>query len=319
MVLAAGLGSRLRPLTNTLPKPLLPIANRPILEYTFALLARAGLGVEDVVVNAHHLPERLEDGLRSLDTRSLRVHLSREPRILGTAGGPKKARPLLESGTFLLVNGDFLIDIDLRDVVAFHRRSDARATMVLREDEEGGVFVDREGRIRKVLGSQEETPPDWTRADFTGIHVLEPEVLKLIPRNTPYEINLQVYPEMLRRGWTVAGLLHRGYWREAGDPARYLAANREVISGRAGGIAPPPGAGRLNPEETGWTSPLLVGEGAVIEAGARLGPGVVVGPEVHIGRGATVENAVLLEGTDIPAGARVENEIRSPDSVLSAL
>ena len=98
-----------------------------------------------------------------------------------------------------------------------------------------------------------------------------------------------------------------------------LAANREVVSGRAGGIAPPPGAGRLNPEETGWTSPLLVGEGAVIEAVVRLGPGVVVGPEVHIGRGATVENAVLLEGTDIPAGGRVENEIRSPDSVLSAL
>ena len=247
MVLAAGLGTRLRPLTHTLPKPLLPVANRPILEYTFSLLARAGLGVEDVVVNTHHLSERLEDGLRSLDTHSLRVHLSREPKILGTAGGPKKARSLLEGETFLLVNGDFLIDIDLREAVDFHRRSGAQATMVLREDKTGGIFVDRRGAIRRFLEDPEDASPEWTRTDFTGVHVLEPEVLKLIPRNTPCEINLQVYPEMLRRGWTVAGLLHRGYWREAGDPARYLAANREVISGRAGGITPLPGGGKAQP------------------------------------------------------------------------
>ena len=319
MVLAAGLGTRLRPLTNNLPKPLLPVANRPILEYTFSLLSRARLGIEDVIVNTHHLPERLEDGLRSLDTGGLRVHLSREARILGTAGGPKKARSFLEDGTFLLVNGDFLIDIDLRKVVDLHRRSGARATMVLREDSGGGIFVDRQGAIRRFLEGPEGAPAEWTRADFTGIHVLEPEVLSLVPRNTPFEINLQVYPEMLRRGWGVAGLLHRGYWREAGDPARYLAANLEVISGRSGGIAPPPGAGRLNPRGEGCAPPLLVGEGAVIEAGARLGPGVVVGPEARIGRGATVKNAVLLEGTDIPAGARVESEIRSPASVLPAL
>jgi len=290
-----------------------------MLEYTLALLSRAGLGIEDVIVNTHHLPERLEDGLRSLDTGGLRVHLSREAKILGTAGGPKKARSFLEGGTFLLVNGDFLIDIDLREVVDFHRGSGARATMVLREDSGGGIFVDRQGTIRRFLEDPKGAPPEWTRTDFTGIHVLEPEMLKLVPRNTPCEINLEVYPEMLRRGWKVAGLLHRGYWREAGDPVRYLAANLEVISGRSGGIVPPPVAGRLNPGGADCTSPLLVGEGVVIEAGARLGPGVVVGPEVRIGRGATVENAVLLEGTDIPAGARVENEIRSPESVLSAV
>jgi len=318
MVLAAGLGTRLRPLTNTLPKPLLPVANRPILEYTFTLLSRAGLGIDDVIVNAHHLPERLEEGLRRLDTAGLRVHLSREPKILGTAGGLKKVRAFLEDGTFLLINGDFLIDIDLGAVVDFHRRSGAQATMVLREDEAGGIYVDREGLIRKFLEPLKTAPPGWRRTDFTGIHVLEPEVLKLIPRNTRWEINLQLYPEMLRRGWTVAGFLHRGYWREAGDPAGFLAANREIISGDAGKIVLPPGAGRIDPEGECCSPPLLIGEGAVIDPGAKLGPGVVVGPEARVGRDAVVENSVILEGTDIPEGARVKDEIRSPDAVISA-
>ena len=132
MVLAAGLGTRLRPLTDTIPKPLLPEANRPMLEYTFLLLARSGLGIEEVIVNAHHLHERLEEGLRNIETTGMRVHVSREPKILGTAGGPKKARAFLEGGTFLLLNGDFLIDIDLAEVLDLHRRRAARATMGLR-------------------------------------------------------------------------------------------------------------------------------------------------------------------------------------------
>lgn len=316
MVLAAGLGTRLRPLTNTVPKPLLPVANRPILEYTFSLLAGAGIG--EVILNTHHLADRLEEGLRLLDTAGVRVHLSREPKILGTAGGPKKARSFFGEGTFLLVNGDFLIDIDLQEVVDFHRRSGARATMVLRGDERGGIFVDSEGLIRQFLEQREAALPEWTRTDFTGIHLLEPEVLKLIPRNTPWEINLQVYPEMLRRGWTVSGFLHTGYWREAGNPAGYLAANLDVISGKAGKISPLPGSGSLNPGGEGCSSPLLIGEGAVIEPEAALGPGVVIGPQARIGRGAAVRNSVILEGTDVPDGALVENEIRAPDGVLTA-
>jgi len=316
MVLAAGLGTRLRPLTNTVPKPLLPVANRPILEYTFSLLSGAGIG--EVILNTHHLSDRLEEGLRLLDTSGVRVHLSREPKILGTAGGPKKARSFLGEETFLLVNGDFLIDIDLQEVVNFHRSSGARATMVLRRDERGGIFVDGKGLIRQFLEPREAALPGWARTDFTGIHLLEPEVLKLIPRNTPWEINRQVYPAMLRQGWAVSGFIHNGYWREAGDPARYLAANLDVISGKAGKISPLPRSGSLNPGGEGCSSPLLIGEGAVVEPEAALGPGAVIGPQARIGRGATVRNSVILEGTDVPDGALVENEIRAPDGTLTA-
>ena len=198
MILAAGLGTRLRPFTTATPKPLLPVANRPLLEYTFALLAGAGIG--EVILNAHHLADELEDGLRRLDSSGVRVSLSRERKILGTAGGPKKAAPFLENGTFLLLNGDFLVDIDLQEVVNFHRRQGAAATMVLREETGGAIHVDSAGRIRQFLRPERQASPEWTAAGFTGIHVLEPEVLKLIHGNTPWEINRQVYPEMFRRG-----------------------------------------------------------------------------------------------------------------------
>jgi NDP-sugar pyrophosphorylase family protein len=311
MVLAAGLGTRLRPFTDTLPKPLLPVANRPILEYTFALLA--GSGVSEVIVNTHHLADTLEEGLRRIDTSGLKVALSRERKILGTAGGPKRAAPFLEGGAFLLLNGDFLVDIDLREVVAFHREKGAKATMALREDPSGGIYLDGGGRIRQFLDPGSAPDPGWTRCGFTGIHVLEPEVLKLIPRNTPYEINKEVYPAMFGKGWPVCGFLHAGYWREAGDPGGFLAANIEVAAGRAGGIALRPGSGATELQGEGLTSPLLVGAGALIEGGAIIGPEVVVGPEARIGRGARVRRSVILEGGDVPDGTKIEGVILSPE------
>jgi mannose-1-phosphate guanylyltransferase len=317
MVLAAGLGTRLRPFTGTLPKPLLPIANRPLLEYTFSLLARAEIA--EVMVNTHHLAEVMEEGLRRLDSAGLRLHTSREKKILGTAGGPKKAAPFLEGGTFLLVNGDFLIDIDLREAVAFHRRSGARATMVLREEAGGAICTDGEGRIRQFLEPQKDPEPSWTRCGFTGIHILEPDLLKLIPANTPWEINRQVYPEMIERGWPVFGYLHRGYWREAGDPRGYLAANLELLTGRAGAISLRPGSGSLDPPGGAVVAPALVGEGVILEEGARIGPRVIVGPGARIGRGARISGSVVLEGTDVPEGAVVADEIRSPEGTLETL
>lgn len=316
MILAAGFGTRLRPLTLALPKPLLPVANRPLLEYTFSLLAAAGLS--EVIVNGHHLADRLEEGLRGIDHAGLTVHFSRERKILGTAGGPKKASAFLQDETFLLVNGDFLIDIDLREVLDFHRRQRAAATMVLLEEAGGKIYVDSGGRIRQFLEPERRPAPQWRRTGFTGIHVLEPEVLNLIPANTPWEINLQVYPEMLRRGWSVSGFIHRGYWREAGDPAGYLAANMEVISGRAGRIALRSGSGKTDPPGANCTPPLLVGEGARIGAGARLGPGLVIGPEASIGSGAEIRQAVILEGTAVKGGEVISGGILFPEGRIDA-
>lgn len=312
MILAAGLGTRLRPLTLGVPKPLVPVANRPLLEYTFALIAAAG--IDEVIVNIHHLPERMQDGLRRLDASGLGVHFSVERRILGTAGGVKKAGAFLCGGTFFLLNGDFLIDIDLGRVLDFHREQQAVATMVLMPDASAGVIsVDPEGRIHRILTPATQEPVDWIRTGFTGIHILEPEVLKLIPANTPWEINRQVYPELLARGRRVCGFLHHGYWCEAGNPAGYLAANLDVVAGRSGTLRARPGAGSEGLAGAACTPPVLAGHDVQVGRDARLGPEVVLGPEVRIGDGARISRSVILEGTEIPAGAVIAGEVWFPE------
>ena len=318
MVLAAGLGTRLRPLTNAIPKPLVPIANRPLLEYTFALLA--GAGVREAIVNTHHLPDIFEAGLRDLDASGLDLHVSRERRILGTAGGLKKAESFLGAGTFLLLNGDFLVDIDLRQVLDFHQKQGAAATMVLMPDDDAGVLgVDPDGVIRRFIEPRPAgEPAERLSCGFTGIHVLEPEVFPLIPANKPWEINRQVYPELIARGRRVCGFVHRGYWREAGSPAGYLAANREVAGGRAGALAPRPGAGASTLAGAACSAPVLAGHGVRVGADVEVGPETVIGPEVRIGDGARLRRSVILEGTDVPAGADLDGVALFPGGRFAA-
>ncbi len=318
MVLAAGLGTRLRPLTNTIPKPLVPVANRPLLEYTFALLADAG--IREAIVNTHHLAEVLEQGLRDLDASGLALHVSRERQILGTAGGLKRAENFLNAGTFLLLNGDFLVDIDLRRVLDFHRQQGAAATMVLVPDDNSGVLgVDPDGGIRRFIQPrQDDEPADRLSCGFTGIHVLEPEVFRLIPANRPWEINRQVYPDLLARGRRLCGFVHRGYWREAGSPAGYLAANREVVGGRAGAIVPRAGAGAAAPAGASCHTPILVGRGVQVGPDVEIGPETVIGPEARIGAGARIRRSVILEGTDVPAGADLDGEVHFPGGRLAS-
>lgn len=318
MVLAAGLGTRLRPLTNVIPKPLVPIANRPLLEYTFALLA--GAGVREAIVNTHHLPEVLEAGLRDLDASGLTLHISRERRILGTAGGLKKAESFLGDGTFLMLNGDFLVDLDLRQVLEFHRQQGAAATMVLFPDEASGALgVGPDGVIRRFIEPRPPgEPADRLSCGFTGVHVFEPEVFPLIPANKPWEINRQVYPELLARGRRVCGFVHRGYWREAGSPPGYLAANREVVGGRAGALVPRPGAGTRSLAGASCSAPVLAGPGVRLGRDVEIGPETVIGPEVRIGDGARIRRSVILEGTDVPAGAEIDGTTLFPGGGFAA-
>jgi len=318
MVLAAGLGTRLRPLTNVIPKPLVPIANKPLLEYTFALLAAAG--VREAIVNTHHLQDIFEEGLRNLDASGLALHTSRERRILGTAGGLKKAESFLGAGTFLLLNGDFLVDIDLRQVLDFHQKQGAAATMVLVPDDTAGVLgVDPDGVIRRFIEPRPAgEPADRISCGFTGIHVLEPELFALIPPRKPWEINRQVYPDLIARGRRVCGFVHRGYWREAGSPAGYLAANREVLAGRAGALAPRPGAGTSALAGASCSAPLLAGRGVRVGADVEIGPETVIGPEVRIGDGARIRRSVIIAGTDVPAGANLDGATLFPGGGFAA-
>src|SRR3989441_4582889 len=199
MVLAAGLGERMWPLTEGRAKPSLPLLNRPIIAFPLEHLARHG--VKEVVINLHYHPESIRGTVGDGRRHGLKVHYSEEPIILGTAGGLKKAEPLLkDSGSFLMVNSDSLSDCDLSAVLKKHRESGALATMVLTpQDSKSGystVEMDVRNRIGRIAGNPPgDSDPGAGRYFFTGIHVLEPEIFNSIPAGKS-DINKDVYPRL---------------------------------------------------------------------------------------------------------------------------
>ena len=235
MILAAGFGVRLRPLTDRTPKPLLPIAGRPILVWNLLLLKRHGIA--DVLINLHHLGGQIVQAIGDGSRFGLRVAYSHEPELLGTGGGIRQAAPFFNDEPFLVLNGDTLSACDLTDLIAAHRAGKALATLALREDPEaatwGPVTVDADSRIIQI----NDTPPLAPHAKplpatcmFAGIHVMEPAVLSAIPPG-PGSI-IDVYHALLVKGLVLRGWRMNGYWSDIGTQKRYEQAERDAAEGR---------------------------------------------------------------------------------------
>jgi len=216
MVLAAGLGTRLRPLTETLPKPLLPVAGRPLLEWNLLLLKRHG--IIEVIINLHHLGEQIVRTLGDGARLGLRLAYSHEPTLQGTGGGIKQAAPFLKDGPFLVLNGDTLSECDLTTLIAAHRASGALATL--------------HGRILQINGKPPLAEPRAAlpACMFAGIHVMEQAVLDAMPSG-PGSI-IDVYDHLLRQERPLHGYRMSGYWSDIGDPKRYAQAQRDAAEGR---------------------------------------------------------------------------------------
>jgi len=189
MVLCAGFGTRLRPLTDKVPKPLVPLCGVPLLRYNFALLQNAG--VHEIVINVHHLGAEMEKGAKRIAAElGLDLRVSREEKhILGTGGGVKRAQAMLGNETFLVMNGDMIFDLDLPAAIEAHRKAQAMATMVLapypRGATYGAVEVDKDFNVRRIAGRGAPVAPGLTRMHFTGVHVFEPAMLsRAIPQAT---------------------------------------------------------------------------------------------------------------------------------------
>jgi NDP-sugar pyrophosphorylase family protein len=214
MVLAAGFGSRLRPLTDRVPKPLLRVAGKPLITYPLALLREAG--IREVMVNLHHLGGQIRAALGDGSAYGVSITYSEEDPILDTGGAIEKARPFLDGGTFAVLNADAIMDLALEPVIAEHRRRRAVATMVLRPDRDalryGTIEIDGEGRIRRFLGQPADAPGPLEALMFTGVHVFEPEVFDFM-RPGCFGINRETYPAMLAAGRPLYGHRFDGYWR----------------------------------------------------------------------------------------------------------
>lgn len=233
MVLAAGLGTRLRPVTRTTPKPLLDLGGRPMIEYPIRLLAAHG--VRRIVVNLHHLAEQIPAALGSGERFGVELLYSEEDPILDTGGGIARARPFLEGGPFFVVNGDVMADVDLGAVFRFHRDQRALATLVLRKDPEaerhGPVDVDETGRIRRFLGEPRDCDAPLHRHMFTGIHCLAPAIFDRMPSEERFSITRDVYANLVRPGARLFGYAHEGYWRDLGTAESLEAARNDLATG----------------------------------------------------------------------------------------
>lgn len=247
MILAAGLGTRLRPLTETMPKPLLPVAGTPLIVWNLLLLRR--YGVTEVLINLHHLGPMIEQALGDGARYGLNLTYSREPVILGTGGGIKQAEPFFEGRPFLVLNGDTLSELDLGALMQAHREGDALATMVLREDPEaerwGPVEVDQARQVLSINGrGRGRTGNGPTRMlMFAGVHVMHPRLLREVPVGRESSI-IEAYVRAIAGGERILGYRMAGYWSDVGTPERYAQAQRDAEAGRISLAArSEPGAG----------------------------------------------------------------------------
>jgi NDP-sugar pyrophosphorylase family protein len=280
MVLAAGLGTRLHPLTLERPKPAVPVLGEPLIAHTLAWLRR--WGVDEVVLNLFHLPEVLPRLLGDGSRWHMTLHYVVEKgTIRGTGGGVRGAHEFLDDGEpFVVVNGDILVDLDLGAALNLHRSIGGLATMVLRESDRaaayGELLVDQSGRVRSLLGRPHSEEPNLRSTMFAGVHVLQPEVLSRLPEQGC--IVRQFYRQLLDAGAPVGGYVDPGPWLELGTPRDYLDGNLALATGQV----------RLSY----LSEPSEPAAGQWIAADVQLGgAGLLHGPCV-VGAGASVRAPV---------------------------
>jgi len=310
MVLAAGLGQRMRPLTLLCAKPVLPVLNRPLLAFTLEQLRLAG--VREVVVNLHHLPDSVRDALGSGRHAGLRIRYAEEPEILGTGGGPRAVRAELGRQPFLLVNGDVLFDFDLAALAARHRAGAARATLALRPQPDAraysSVVTDRGGRILSIAGLPR--PAKGVVSMFAGVHVIDPALLDRLPAGRS-EIVPALYGPLLAEGGRLAGVRCRGAWYDLGRPSLYRDAQLRLLSGRGGVVA----ARDARIAATAVARRSVIGARARVLTGARI-EGSILWAGTVVDTGASVARSIVAAGGVVRAGERADNVIVLPAAAL---
>jgi mannose-1-phosphate guanylyltransferase/mannose-1-phosphate guanylyltransferase/phosphomannomutase len=323
MVMAAGLGKRLRPLTYEIPKPLVPVANRPIMEHILARLAGDGFG--EVVANLHWFPETIRDHFGDGSKLGLELTYSEEERLLGTAGGVRNVREFFGDEPFLVVAGDALTDIDLAGLAAAHAASDRIATLAVKpvtDTTEYGVVVT--GSDGRVEGFQEKPDPAEAMSDLANcmIYLLEPAIFDHFPDAEEVDFALDVFPALLDADVPFGVHATDAYWNDVGSLPEYLQGNLDVLTGAvdvdpAGTIADSAAAAGLGPSVT-LEGPVLIGDGVRVGDGAQLTGPLVIGPGASIGAGARVRESVLLAGAEVPADGLLAGAIAGNAAALAA-
>ncbi|HJT37844.1 MAG TPA: NDP-sugar synthase [Actinomycetota bacterium] len=318
LILAGGFGTRLRPLTDRVPKSLLPICNRPFLEHQIRLLAEHGV-MESTLLTGYLAEDFAPFAAQMRTLLGAELLVSTEEKPLGTAGAVRSRLDHLD-GTTIVLNGDVLTDLDLSAAMAFHREKKAVVTIVLTPVDDarpyGLVPLDDDGRVQAFL----EKPAELVAGDVNaGTYILEPDVLREVPEGEFWQFEQQLFPTLLERGAPVYGYSSRAYWLDIGTPERYLQAHFDVLTGRA----------HATVDGTILREPQTLADGTTIEppvllSHAPVGPGATLGPLLsiaagaHIGARAHLERSVVHAGAEIGEGAVLRDTIVGRDARVEA-
>jgi mannose-1-phosphate guanylyltransferase len=283
MILAAGFGTRLRPLTDRRPKALMPVANRPILAWSIDYLRK--YGSTDIIINTHHHHEQLVRYVRQHPCYGASIKTRVEHEILGTGGGIKNVEDFLGREAFVVMNADILTDIDLQAVLREHRNSGALVTLVLHDCEAyNQIEVEKDLNIM-AIGKTASSG----RLAFTGLHIINPEVLSFIPSGSFSDI-IDCYRNLIREGKPVKAYISRNhYWRDIGCVTQYMEANRDFAA-----------------------NPFLIGSGCRIHPSVKMEDWAIIGNGCCIEEGASIQRSILWEHVNIERGLSII------DSVLSS-
>jgi len=311
LILAGGEGTRLRPLTSTIPKPVVPLVDRPFAAFTLEWLRRHG--VEDVVMSCGFMAAGVHNVLGDGSHFGLRLRYVEEPSPMGTGGAIKFAESLLDE-RFLVLNGDVLTDLDLSAQIAQHEQTGARATLALvRVDDPsayGLVTLQEDGSVREFLEKPSPDLIDSRALISAGAYVLERDVLKLMPSGENVSVERDVFPVLVEHG-LFGYPAEAGYWLDIGTPERYLQATWDILEGTVSTLvrerldAANRAVGERVELEGRLIAPVLVDDGCRIAEGAQIGGRVVLGRDVSVGGGTHIERSVVLQGAEIGAGCSI--------------
>ncbi len=342
VVMAGGEGSRLRPLTSNQPKPMVPVLNRPVMDYILELLREHE--IVDIVATLHFLPQLIKNYFGKGADAGVNLQYSIEDFPLGTAGSVKEAESFLDE-PFIVISGDAMTDFDLSYLMDFHKRKGAMATIALKRVENplefGVVITEESGQIERFLEK-----PNWGQVFSdtvnTGIYVLEPDIFKYIPKGEPFDFSKDLYPMLLEKGAPLYGCVMDGYWCDIGNFEQYMQAHRDILDLKS--KIQPPG---IRMRESVWigdgadvdlsvdiSGPVVIGQNAKVEPGAELDEYSVIGNNVvmkskahthrsiiwdnaYIGSQSHIHGAVVGKNCDIKNGVHIEEGVVvGDDSVI---
>jgi mannose-1-phosphate guanylyltransferase/phosphomannomutase len=298
--MAGGEGSRLRPLTCHIPKPMVPVLNRPVMEYTIELLKKHG--ITEVGVTLQYLPEEIKDWFGDGSKWGVSISYFTEDSPLGTAGSVKNAESFLDD-TFIVISGDALTDFDLGQAITFHQKKRAIATLVLTSVENpleyGVVLTHSDNKIDRFLEK-----PGWGEVFSdqvnTGIYILEPEVLRYIPANKFYDFSKNLFPLLLQKKQPVYGCLLKGYWCDIGNMTQYMQANYDLLSGNVG----------LPIKGNNQGDNIWLGEGVKLNSSVKLKGPLFIGNNVEIGKNAVIDSySVIGDGAWLGQGSVLKRAV----------